>query len=270
MKAVSLASGTPERGASHPAKNLLRDLELIQLEGRPGGAVAGVPRRIGGAVEGGQGHLAHDLVVRVARDPLGAEPYKDVGAHPPDQFDGALHQLLPGHVRQLPVEEPEEVDLGDPEDLRRRHQLPGAHLPEMFPVGHRGIADHPGLPPGRRRQVHLRPRTGIPRDRPAGAERLVVGVGQQEQDPFPHDLPLSSATPMILHAPGKVPHLQKQRAPRMRRPPPPAGEVGPITPWRILHSFRPKRCRATSCTRPRRAPRGPAPSSRLPARREAP
>ncbi len=201
-----LPSWNPGKGGVPPREELLRDLELIQLEGRPGGAVAGVPRRIGGAVEGGQGHLAHDLVVRVAGHPVGAEPHEDVGAHPSDQRDGALHQLFPGHVRQLPVEEPEEVDLGDPEDLRRRHQLPGAHLPEVFPVGHRGIADHPGLPPGRRRQVHLRPRTGVPRDRPARSERLVVGVCQQEQDPFPHDaLPLSSATLMIRHAPGKVP-----------------------------------------------------------------
>ena len=150
MKAVSFSRWNPGKGGVPLGEDLLRDLELIQLEGRPGGAVAGVPRRIGGAVEGGQGHLAHDLVVRVARHPVGAEPHEDVGAHPPDQLDGALHQLLPGHVRQLPVEEPEEVDL-----RRSRGSPPPPSAPRRAPP--RGV---PGRSPGDRRPS--RPPRGSP------------------------------------------------------------------------------------------------------------
>ena len=89
------------------------------------------------------------------------------------------------------------MDLGDPEDLRRRHQLPGSHLPEVFPVGHRGIADHPGLPPGRRREVHLRPARAYRAIVPPAPNVSSSGCASRNRILFAMDPP--SRTPRIPH-----------------------------------------------------------------------
>jgi hypothetical protein len=76
-------------------------------------------------------------------------------------------------------------DVLHPEAPARLVQLPRPHLPQGPPGGDGRVTDLPGLAPGGRDDHRLPALGHVPGQGAAGAEDLVIGVGEHAQQP--HD-----------------------------------------------------------------------------------
>ena len=117
-------------------------------------------------------------VIGVPVQPLGGE--RDHGARTVvgDPARDGLPHLVRGRPLQGPVGEIEALRPGRAEGPAGRLQLPGANRGQVVSGGQRRIGDLPELASGQREQADVQARLRARCQRPAGQERLVVGMGE--------------------------------------------------------------------------------------------
>ena len=181
--------GNAVRPAGQPGRQPLGDQQVARREapvvqpGRPAPApgTARAGPGAGGPPAGGRGHRADGDVVRMAVAAVRTERDDDVGPEFADDLRHLLHQGAEPGVGQGAVNV---VQAAHPRDAQTLAGQPQLGLPDSGdgpPVTGPSVADLARLAPGRRHHHDLGTLPGVPRERPPGAERLIVRMGEHTQ-----------------------------------------------------------------------------------------
>ena len=135
-------------------------------------------RRMEGAEAVVGDRLADGDVIQGARRRRRGRRYHDVGGEPVDDAAELGDELRSVEIGEGAVDVIEAADLLHAQVAARASQLLLADRPEGRPGGRRGVADLAGLAPGGRHDHRLGAGFDGGGDRAAGAEDLVVRVGE--------------------------------------------------------------------------------------------
>jgi len=113
-----------------------------------------------------------------------AEGDDDVGPEVPDGVAGRADQNIEVGIPECAVHVVETVDALDAEDRARAPQLLFPHGAEDVARGRARIADLASLAAGGREHHGLRAARGVLRQRSACDEDLIIGMGEDAEDPY--------------------------------------------------------------------------------------